>query len=495
MGQIYWHIGTPKTGTSAIQAFLTLNTNTLIKNGYDFPNPPDIQNGQAFQTSGGNGIFIGRLIANGDEDKLQSLCEECIKRKRNSIYSAEYLTEAIFLNFELAKRIIKKYNIKIIIYVRKQDELLTSLYNQGIKNHGINFEFKHNEEKHRYYKCIENLMDNVDKGNLIIKPYDKAQFKDANIYSDFLSCLGLELNKSYIYPEEIVNPSLTIDTLEFKKSLNMVEKYYSQDLNKDVVEINKHILDYVVNNQGEGQPFKKNNLLTRAEREEILEKYKDFNDKVARYIGQDKLFSDTIYSDKDDFKKEVNIEDYLNISKHILKKIDNEKAESNFKKLDEEIKKFIASYTADIIVSKKYETTEFDNLSSDGRYNILYKLKSKPERVSKFVEYIEFSNECLKVKSNGNDPFFIIDDLKNNKSKKLLIKIAVESEKDSFIEVFYINDTENFNGDKRNYYPIKKGCNTFFCYIEHNKAINKLRFDIGNTAGEYIINSLEVYGQ
>ncbi len=212
------------------------------------------------------------------------------------------------------------------------------------------------------------------------------------------------------------------------------------------------------------------------------------------FIGQDKLFTDVEHKNATT-KKDVVIDDYLNISKYILNKVDESKAEENYKKLDEEIKKLIASFTADVIINGKNEEYELSNLVSGSKYKKIYTLSSAPENVSNHVEKNEYKNGSLFITSNGNDPYFMLPNFTNKTASKLLIKIEIKSDIDSFVEIFYANNTEGFAGDKRTQYTIEKGVNTFFAYLEHDKVINKLRFDIGNKPAEYVISCLEVYGQ
>lgn len=54
------HVGSPKTESSALHAFLLLNAQKLRKKGYHYP--VNYKFNQAFQTSSGNAYKLGALI-------------------------------------------------------------------------------------------------------------------------------------------------------------------------------------------------------------------------------------------------------------------------------------------------------------------------------------------------------------------------------------------------------------------------------------------------
>lgn len=492
MGQIYFHIGMSKTGTSAIQAFLTLSEKALKNNNFLFPNPPDLENEQAFQTTAGNGLEIYSLIKNNKEKELDKLLKEYKKSKYDVIISTEMLIPAFIINNELSFNMIKKYNIKIIVYIRNQSDFVESDYNQRVKNHGMFEEININKGK-QYYLLIEKLIDNMKNENLIIRPYEKCQFKDENIFSDFLDCLNLNLTDEYTFPEQIVNPSLSTDVLHFKKTLNSVPKYYFEDLTPELIEINKQLLEYVVYGKNEGEAFKDKNILTQDNIDKINIMYSKYNEKVAKFIGKEKLFEKN--NTKSMRISEVNIDTYLKISKYILQNINSKKAEEYYTQIVNDIKKVITTFTADAIV----DNIQNYNLDYSGirnsKFEFLYKLSELPVVISDSVGELKYNENKLYIESKGNDPFFLLPNFVNLNSKKLLIKFEIDSNSESFIEIFYANEIEGFNPNNRVKYKIEKGINSFFVFIEHEQTINKVRIDMGEIIASYTVNNIEVYNQ
>ena len=139
MPKLYLHIGTYKTGTTSIQSFLTHNRENLLHKGYLYP------------TSG-----AGQMIKHG------LFCETITMRRPYSPFANEWIEEwenleqeidlhqpdYVVLNTEglcnfdrdevkllesYLSRYLSGFETKIIIYLRRQDDLLVSLYVQRVK--------------------------------------------------------------------------------------------------------------------------------------------------------------------------------------------------------------------------------------------------------------------------------------------------------------------------------------------------------------------------
>ncbi len=494
MGKIYMHIGTPKTGSSAIQAFLTLNYTLLKNKGFHFPNPPDIENAQAFQTTSGNGNFILSLLEKGNQDKLEEYFFKMMNMDENIIISSESITSAYYKYFEDMMHLINKFNIITIVYIRKQDDYLISAYNQGVKNHGFYKNFELQSNFHSTYKTIDKLINNVDKDNLIIRPYEKQQFKGGNIYSDFLDTIGLEYTNKYNLPDAVVNPSLSLDAMEYKKTINSIKEYGGINLSAERVLINSYILDYVVNEKKEGKAFENQNIISRQDRLKILKIYEELNVKIAKdFLNRKdgKLFLNEIPENYEELSKDVTITDYVNIAEYMLNKKEPNNLEKNLEFLERGIKKYIAKFTVDKILG----AVEDENNICYGveKLKLLYSLDEIQKKFSNQIEIEKYENNKFYIKSTGNDPYFILPNFKNTKHKKLVIKISIESKIHSFLEIFYASNNQKFNKSRVKKINIDNESNVYHIAIQNDEIINRIRFDIGNQTGEYIINSIEIY--
>ncbi len=494
MGKIYMHIGTGKTGSSAIQAFLSLNYKLLKKNGILFPSPPNIEKQQPFQTTSGNGTEILKLMQLNLIDELEEKIKQYSKMKLDVLISSENIINLIPICFDDIIRLAKKYNIIFIVYVRRPDEFLLSEYNQKVKNHGESENLLIREDMHPIYGALYKMVKQFDKENLIIKPYEKQQFKGGNIYSDFLEAIGLEFTDKYKLPNKVVNPSLSLDAMEYKKTINSIEGYGEVNLNADRVLINSYILDYVVNEKKEGKAFQSTDIIGKEKREEILKNYDSLNKAIAtKFLDREdgKLFFNEVSDNYNQSNYVTTIDDYLKISKYMLNKFDLSNLEMNMSDLEKEIKFIIAKFTVDKMLNK----TNPIEKDVTNKFKQVFELAAAPSLVSEFFAIRKYENNKLYFKSTGNDPYFILPLLEKNESKELTIKISIETTIKSFIEVFYASASQKFNRDRVVKFDINKENNIYILNIKNNEAIKRVRFDIGNQIGEYIINSIEIYYQ
>ncbi len=121
MGKIYMHIGLSKTGSSAIQAFLALNIAKLNEVGFEFPESPDIENEQPFQTTSGNGSYFIRCIKEGRINELEDKLKSYISGKKDVIISSEVISFLFDEYFGTLVHLIEKYDMKLIMYIRKDE--------------------------------------------------------------------------------------------------------------------------------------------------------------------------------------------------------------------------------------------------------------------------------------------------------------------------------------------------------------------------------------
>ena len=326
---IYIHIGTPKTGSSAIQAFLKLNADLLQEKGYLYPNPPEF--GQPYQTSPGNAVFIKNLFDNNNYEEFKNTLSSFDKNV-NIILSSESIANTINKHKDRFFKEIESYNYKIIVYLRRQDHHLSSMYNQLVKNHS----FKKNPlnlNVGKHVKLVLSLADYTDISKVIVRPYEKEQFWQGNIFADFLNAIGLELTDEYLMPERVVNPSLCFEALEFRKIINSFD--IANDGLAARIPVNRILADYTVS-KNLGEPFLDNNILSTEERIKLIDSFAEDNAKVAKiFLNRDNgsLFYEKL-PEEDNNTKDLSIEKSIEICDYFLKKsMENDYSEDIMKSI------------------------------------------------------------------------------------------------------------------------------------------------------------------
>ena len=305
MKTLYVHIGSPKTGTSAIQRFLHLNTRVLYEKGFIFRQMPfqtDFSHDYIGVGTNRNGYFLHETGTDYFKKGLGCL-SDWFREKDSIILSDEGLynkagrkgTESGLKEYADQNNI----QVRIILYLRRQDELVESYYRQSMKDNmnntlPISSYTDRRLEKDDYAAKIACFSDVFGKESVCVRLYDPAGWKAANtnIFADFLSCVGLSLTDEFAMPGREVNTSLSCNAAEIKRIVNQVDPYIKPE--------HKFKVNRMFNSAGAKcsvlSPDKeKYTILSEEERRKVLDRVRESNDQVAKeYLDQDHLFPEDI---------------------------------------------------------------------------------------------------------------------------------------------------------------------------------------------------------
>lgn len=312
MATVYLHIGTMKTGTSAIQRFLFENRKYLKSQGYAYP---VMKQGLPSKYAFRNGHFIlyltGRekaLKIDVDEQKvLQDAFEQIgkvAKEFEHIILSDELIWHYSATDSEFWQKLKERFraidcDLKVIVYLRRQDTFAESLYSHEIKSrdifHGDFSEYiKGNMAElfvFDYYGNIRKIEACLGKENVLLRTYDKGRLagKNTMILSDFLETVGLTFDENYKTQESAKNSGLEGNYVEFKRLVNAVPEYRGLD------NFLKKPLALASSAMTEGKLRSRAGYFTETERKEFLSRFEEGNRRIAEeYFGREdgKLFGD-----------------------------------------------------------------------------------------------------------------------------------------------------------------------------------------------------------
>ncbi len=309
MKTLYLHIGTPKTATTAIQSFCGANQEILNSHGYAYP---DLGVRYPYIRWQRNAHFLIGDLRSKERNlkKEEQLTAECFQKINqlfeqydNIILSDEGLwLEGINHREKIWKRIkteVEKgiFSVKVIVYLRRQDEFIYSRWNQQIKSAtGIVspiFVMKWEEmleslspSKTDYYGILKKIEQYVGKENIIVRQFDRKKFYGGTIYADFLNIVGLTYSDEYTIVKETANISLTKNNLEIKRILNEMS-----DLDEPS---NKVLRSCLSKCSEQSSDDKKYSMFSEQEMREFLSKCEEGNNKIVEeYLnGEEKLFDD-----------------------------------------------------------------------------------------------------------------------------------------------------------------------------------------------------------
>ncbi len=283
--QLVLHIGAAKTGSSAIQRFIQLNADWLAARNFVVP---DSRLGMSSKRTGEHVFTLEELFRRQDTKRLtQTLSALCdtLRPGQKLLLSGENMSNHGRHRF--FEEIAKERATEVIFYIRRQDELLTSAWQQwhskverdfnawlimGLRQYG------------QWEKLIQDWESVIGKGRVKVRIFDRGDFPDGDLLKDFLHALDVPLeecdanfdigvvNPSY---SDIITPLVAGNTNIFKDS-NDSEFY--------------EIVGALTDDSYTKGP--KYSLISPRQREKILEYYKPINQRVCRdyFPGRERLF-------------------------------------------------------------------------------------------------------------------------------------------------------------------------------------------------------------
>ena len=253
---LFIHIGTHKTGSTSLQHFLYNQQEHLNKNDFTYFSKNALGFNERDKCSN-SWIRINKqnlLNENGVEiKKMQLLCKKLFSSNRQNVILSSENFSWIFHKKSLRSFSIelKKYfyEIKIIVYLRRQDEMAVSFLQECSKKPNLPesriFEItsraipKINSSQYFYFNYYEklSLWRNIfGKKNLIVRCYDKKVLNGGEIITDFLHTLNIPpifnqkemLNKSNGFEATKVGHLLN-ESIKDKKLNKYMRKYLSHN--------------------------------------------------------------------------------------------------------------------------------------------------------------------------------------------------------------------------------------------------------------------------
>ena len=312
MKTLYIHIGTPKTGTTSIQNFCGLNREKLKEQGVLYP----IMNYHYERKSvNRNGYFLtGTIKENGTRNKekekqvfdseLQYIVD-CFKENDTILLSDESIWWATATRRKGLWKDLKKhseqhnYQIKVIVYLRRQDQFMMSRYNQRLKTDFVASTQSFDEyfaDMNGRFKCvmdyrerIDNIAKSISKENVIVKRFDRNYFYNGDLNQDFLNILGVKVDDSFQQLKETANTGISVQSGEIKRVLNRLKPITMAENNK---------LLEILNECENVLPESNTSLMSTDEVKNFMEQFVDSNESIVdEYIGDGKPLFDYKYKE------------------------------------------------------------------------------------------------------------------------------------------------------------------------------------------------------
>lgn len=288
--QLLLHVGSPKTGTSAIQFSLYSAREYLRSRGILYPEGL-IQSAEDPKHQS----FFG-AIQSANSAKLAASLVKLQSELTDSLHTVVLSSEGFYHHmhefrkgsWRLIEELGRRYSVRVIVYLRPQAPYLESIYRQYLKNpRGINAEFgssmtiqelmAHPRIKQNldYYDSIRQWAAVLGEDHILVRRYV------SDIVDDFLSLLRVPKTKHFLEPKR--NLSVTRDMAELLRSINTS----FDDQRRAIIIAN---MERAIEKKTTRQDA---TFLSPAESRELMACYQECNCRVARqWLGEKELFPD-----------------------------------------------------------------------------------------------------------------------------------------------------------------------------------------------------------
>ncbi len=401
------HIGTMKTGTTALQHFLYNNREELKNYGWIYPDffeilPEFSEEVRNERTK--NGIYLyDKDVRTGiktNSKRWTEVWKNVLEQleQYNVILSAEELYEIDIL--KVLREVKKLYgNIKVIVYLRRQDRYIESRWIQRIKGSTCGDTFNSFVKKIdcedilmkkslNYLLRLREIEEIIGQENIIVRVYEKKQFEGerGDVISDFFKTLNIDIDFSRMAEPTKANERFNNNLLEVKRMFNLLYEKEPMLRSDESIRYLWQLNKYFPCEQVETGYF------STKERIEFLQKYQEQNKEIAKtYLNRQNgiLF----YDEKMEYPKQLIQatpfeEDLLKVLSYFIFK-QRETMQNEINKLNYQNKHLV--------------------------YNFI--LMQKEDRK---IAYFGAGNRCIEIIRNYQLPVeFIIDNDPNKRGKQI----------------------------------------------------------------------------
>lgn len=236
------HAGMGRTGTTSLQTWLARNRERLADRGILYPESPGprrhVRLGLAAQPvdQGPGGSVDWRRQPVRSPRQLRPLLEEGLVAELQGAPSPRVVLsdEALFGTGDEGLRYLSGLlagvasSVRVVVYLRRQDEHVSSRYQQTVKLAG---EVRRMSEwlddhdfgrKYDYHARLRGWQRLVAPDALVVRAFERAQLVDGSLHSDFLDAAGLGIGTADLEPAPDRNESLDAESVEFLRLHNLL---------------------------------------------------------------------------------------------------------------------------------------------------------------------------------------------------------------------------------------------------------------------------------
>jgi hypothetical protein len=284
--KVILHIGASKAGSSSIQTFLRRNRVAFAQLGHVIPDTALTTGGKVT----GNHVFaLEALVTAGDaatfRERIDGLFEQSAPDTQAVLFSAENLSNPG--NSGIIDGLAEAYDLRIVMYLRRQDELLTAAWQQWGSKRESDFNawlILALKQYGQWQQVLGEWERHAGREAMAVRVFERASFLDGDLLRDFVAAIGLaEHAAAFDYEQDESNQSISDAVTEMVAGNRRIfTDVYDNRLQDGLSALTGNALVEKT----------KLSLLTRGQREKIIEYYRPINEAVCRqfFPGRKRLF-------------------------------------------------------------------------------------------------------------------------------------------------------------------------------------------------------------
>ncbi len=334
--QAILHIGVEKTGSTSIQSFLALNRRDFLRQGIAVLDSIGSPNNRYLATySMDDGRSDESHVALGLTNhkkrhrwkrKLRTELHSEIEALPNNItqviLSSEHCHSRLVSNSEV-ERLYDLLNplfdeIKVLVYLRPQDEMAVSLYSTAMK---VGYTHKTiipvddiDYDYYDYERLLDRWSDVFGEASLIPRVYERYRLEGEDVVQDFCEVCTL---RGIWSPDVVITENRSLNPLG-QEFLRVFNKHVPGEAYGKPSEMRGPIVQYM-EEKCAGKP----RMPRRCDAEEFYALFLGSNNRVAqKWFGRDRLF-DVSFSDYPEAEPEIeyDFDDAVNIAAYLWLKL------------------------------------------------------------------------------------------------------------------------------------------------------------------------------
>lgn len=494
---VYLHLGTNKTGTTTIQRFMSDNYEALMNNGLLYPQELRKNNNGNREIAHHYFSYLFYPEGKGplkfsvtERDAiLSSLYEQYVQEVSETACGEILISSEAFpvnlKNTDVLYRMrdfFKDSIVKIVLYIRRQDEYAVSRYYQHMKGKGVYSTFKehinnfNSNDRTHYLKFLDYCATVFGEENIIVRRFGSKYFLHGDLISDFLGVLNKECCGKY-KKVDVSNTALPRDYSELLRISNCFLRRPTQN------PLLEPLLQLAV--KSECRHEKVGEFESYAEISSFLDKYRFENEIISKkYLhSDDELFEVDAYEEIPKLYQGLSLERSIKIAHDLLV--------PQYGKVTNDL-------LVQFIIRGLYEEVSGSNSGYDSvcKKRINYKTKiyaingHSPSQTNQMEFFL--NDDVMTIKSDGDDPYFVLPNFKSN-NRELFVKIEISTLEKTTLELYYTTVNMKLFGPLKRRRALSKGNNLLCFHLIADEVIAGIRLDPGDVEGTYVLHKFEVF--